>query len=65
MQLEHGVARADAYITTMNILACLLVLSYVYNWLVKLVAEQRYMSSLAFLVAFWKHGLWPWRPRWL
>jgi len=44
-QLEHGVARADAYTITMYILAGLLVLGFVCNWLVKSVAEQHYMSD--------------------
>ncbi len=44
-QLEHGVARAEAYTVTMYILAALLVLGYVCNWLVKSVAEQHYMSD--------------------
>jgi MFS family permease len=44
-QLEHGVARADAYTITMYILAGLLVLGFVCNWLVKSVAEQHYMTD--------------------
>jgi MFS family permease len=44
-QLEHGVARADAYTITMYILAGLLVLGFVCNWLVKSVAEQHYMKD--------------------
>ena len=44
-QLEHGVARADAYTVTMYILAGLLVLGFVCNWLVKSVAEQHYMTD--------------------
>ncbi len=44
-QLDHGVARADAYTITMYILAGLLVLGFVCNWLVKPVAEQHYMSE--------------------
>ena len=44
-QLEHGVARADAYTVTMYILAGLLVLGAVCNWLVKSVAEQHYMDD--------------------
>ena len=44
-QLEHGVARADAYTITIYILAGLLVLGFVCNWLVKSVAEQHYMSD--------------------
>lgn len=44
-QLEHGVARADAYTITMYILAGLLVLGFICNWLVKSVAEQHYMTE--------------------
>jgi MFS family permease len=44
-QLEHGVARADAYTMTMYILAGLLVLGFVCNWLVQSVAEQHYMGD--------------------
>jgi len=44
-QLEHGVARADAYSITMYILAGLLVLGFVCNWLVQSVAERHYMTD--------------------
>jgi hypothetical protein len=44
-QLDHGVARADAYNFTMYILSGLLVLGFIANWLVKSVAEQHYMSD--------------------
>jgi MFS family permease len=44
-QLEHGVARADAYTITMYILAGLLVVGFICNWLVKSVAEQHYMDD--------------------
>ena len=44
-QLEHGVARAEAYTITMYILATLLVLGFVCNWLVQSVAEQHYMTD--------------------
>ncbi|NMG32967.1 MFS transporter [Azoarcus sp. TTM-91] len=44
-QLEQGVARADAYTVTMYILAGLLVLGFICNWLVRPVAEQHYMSD--------------------
>jgi MFS family permease len=44
-QLDHGVPRAEAYTVTMYILAGLLVLGFVCNWLVKSVAEQHYMSD--------------------
>ena len=43
-QLDHGVARADAYTITMYILAGLLVLGFICNWLVKSVAEEHYMT---------------------
>ena len=44
-QLDHGVARAEAYTITMYILAGLLVIGFVCNWLVKSVAEQHYMTD--------------------
>ncbi len=44
-QLDHGVARADAYTITMYVLAGLLVLGFICNWLVKSVAEQHYMTD--------------------
>ncbi|BCK86448.1 hypothetical protein MIZ01_0204 [Sideroxyarcus emersonii] len=44
-QLDHGVARADAYSITMYILAGLLVLGFICNWLVKSVAEHHYMTE--------------------
>jgi MFS family permease len=44
-QLEQGVARADAYTVTMYILAGLLVLGFICNWLVKSVAEQHYLTD--------------------
>lgn len=44
-QLEHGVARADAYSMTMYILAGLLALGFVCNWLVTSVAEEHHMSD--------------------
>lgn len=43
-QLEHGVARADAYSITMYILAGLLALGFVCNWLVTPVSEKLHMS---------------------
>jgi MFS family permease len=43
-QLEHGVARADAYTITMYILSGLLVLGFICNWLVKPVAEEHHMT---------------------
>jgi MFS family permease len=44
-QLDHGVPRAAAYSITMYILAGLLVLGFVCNWLVKSVAQQHYMTD--------------------
>jgi hypothetical protein len=44
-QLDHGVARADAYTVTMYILAGLLVLGFISNWLITSVAEQHHMSA--------------------
>ncbi|MCR6628914.1 MAG: MFS transporter [Magnetospirillum sp.] len=44
-QLEQGVARADAYSMTMYILAGLLALGFVCNWLVTSVAEEHHMSD--------------------
>ena len=44
-QLAHGVAKADAYTVTMYILAGLLVVGFICNWLVKPVADQHYMSD--------------------
>jgi MFS family permease len=46
-QIDHGVARADAYTVTMYILAGLLVFGFICNWLVKSVAEQHYMADEA------------------
>ena len=43
-QLEHGVARADAYTITMYILAGLLVLGMLCNWAVRPVPEKHHMS---------------------
>jgi MFS family permease len=44
-QIDHGVAKADAYSLTMYILAGLLVLGFICNWLVKPVATKHYMSA--------------------
>jgi MFS family permease len=43
-QLEHGVARADAYTITMYILSGLLILGLICNWLVRPVAEEHHMT---------------------
>jgi hypothetical protein len=42
-QLDHGVARAEAYSITMYILSGLLVLGFICNWLVRPVAEEHHM----------------------
>ncbi len=44
-QLEHGVARADAYTVTMYILAGLLVIGSLCNALVRSVADRHYMDE--------------------
>jgi len=44
-QIDHGVPKAEAYSITMYILAGLLVLGFICNWLVKSVAEQHYMTE--------------------
>jgi len=44
-QLEQGVARADAYTITMYILAGLLVLGFVCNWLISQVDEAHHMTD--------------------
>jgi len=44
-QLDHGVARADAYTITMYILAGLLLLGGLCNWLVTPVAEKYHMTA--------------------
>ncbi len=43
-QLDHGVARADAYTITMYILSGLLVLGFLCNWLVREVDEVHHMT---------------------
>ncbi len=43
-QLDHGVAKADAYTITMYILSGLLVVGFICNWLVKPVAEEHHMK---------------------
>jgi len=44
-QIDHGVARANAYSVTMYILASLLAIGFVCNWLVKAVDEKYYMKT--------------------
>jgi len=43
-QLDHGVARADAYTITMYLLAGLLVLGMLCNWLIHQVDEEHHMT---------------------
>ena len=44
-QLDHGVARASAYSITMYILAALLAVGFVCNWLVRPVPEKLHMKE--------------------
>jgi len=44
-QLDHGVARADAYTITMYILAGLLMLGFLCNWLIAPVASRYHMTD--------------------
>jgi hypothetical protein len=44
-QLDHGVARADAYSITMYILAGLLAVGCLCNWLITPVPEKLHMSA--------------------
>ena len=47
-QLAHGVAKADAYSVTIYIMAGLLVIGFICNWLVKPVAEEHFtVGSIA------------------
>lgn len=43
-ELAQGVPKADAYNVTMYIMACLLVVGFICNWLVKPVAERYYVK---------------------
>jgi MFS family permease len=43
-QLDHGVAKADAYTITMYILSGLLVFGFICNWLVRPVSEELHMK---------------------
>jgi MFS family permease len=45
-QIDHGVARAQAYSITMFILAGLLALGFICNWLIKPVNPKNYMTPL-------------------
>jgi MFS family permease len=44
-QIEHGIARASAYNITMYILAGLLAIGFVCNWLVRPVSEKHHMKE--------------------
>ena len=44
-QIDHGVARANAYSVTMYILAGLLAIGFLCNWLVKPVEERHYLKE--------------------
>ncbi|GAC1660035.1 MAG: OFA family MFS transporter [Candidatus Elarobacter sp.] len=44
-QLEHGVARADAYSVTMYIMSGLLVVGFICNWMVTPVSERYYVKA--------------------
>jgi len=44
-QLDHGVARADAYSITMYILAGLLAVGLICNWRVKPLAEKNFVAA--------------------
>jgi len=43
-QIDHGVAKADAYSVTMYIMAGLLLVGFVLNWLMHPVAEHHHMN---------------------
>jgi MFS family permease len=43
-QLAQGVAKADAYNVTMYIMAAILVLGFVCNWLIKPVHEKHHLK---------------------
>jgi MFS family permease len=44
-QLDHGIARAQAYSVTMFVLAGLLAVGFLCNWLIKPVDPRHYMST--------------------
>ena len=44
-ELANGVAKADAYSMTMYIMAGLLVIGFICNWLVRPVADRHYMPT--------------------
>jgi MFS family permease len=43
-QIDHGVAKADAYTTTLYIMAGLLMVGFICNLMMKEVHEQHYMK---------------------
>ena len=44
-QIEHGVAKADAYTTTLYIMAGLLAVGFLCNLMMRPVHERHYMSQ--------------------
>ncbi len=44
-QIDHGVAKAQAYNTTMDIMAVLLVIGFICNFFIKAVHERHHMSD--------------------
>jgi MFS family permease len=44
-QLAHGVAKADAYSVTIYIMAVLLVIGFICNWMIKPVAEEHFATG--------------------
>ncbi|HTJ97476.1 MAG TPA: OFA family MFS transporter [Rhodocyclaceae bacterium] len=44
-QIDQGVAKADAYTVTMYIMACLLIVGFICNLLVRAVNEKHYMDQ--------------------
>jgi MFS family permease len=44
-QINHGVAKADAYSVTMYIMAGLLIVGFICNWLVKPLDERHYVTT--------------------
>jgi len=44
-QINHGVAKADAYSVTMYIMAALLIVGFICNWLVKPLDERHYVTT--------------------
>lgn len=44
-QIAHGVAKADAYSVTVYVMAGLLIVGFICNWLVKTVDEHHYVTT--------------------